>query len=100
MSRIEMEEGEKVMNSSIIAIIGHKYSHLYPERSGPAKKKYIMFNVLWEKQFSFVNYKEFTSYNMVAQFVRRNNDPELTERYRELKSARTLLAIYQDNITV
>jgi len=59
-----------------------------------------MFNVLWERQFSFVNYKDFSSYNMVAQFVRITNNPELTERYRELNSARTLLAIYQNNNTV
>jgi hypothetical protein len=95
-----MEEGEKEMNSRIKAIFGHKYSYLYPEKKGPAKKKYIEFTVLWEKQFSYVNYKKFNFYNMVAQYVRRTNDPELTERYRELKSARTLFAIYEDNKTV
>ena len=50
----------------------------------------IELKVLWEEQFSMLNYEDINSWNLVAEYVRKSSDVELKRVYDALKRPRLL----------
>ena len=60
----------------------------------------MQFNVSWRNQFTYLDYSEFVSFDLVSNFVKDQNDVTLSKKYLELKKARKVLGIMEDHRTV
>ena len=91
---------EKGIVSRVIAIIGHKFFIDRPLEGKARGLQQVEFNILWQDQFTFLPYDKFISFNLVGKFVKDQKNDALSKKYQELKAARALLAVVNNDRTV
>ena len=57
-------------------------------------------NVMWEKQFTRLEFSKLVTIDLAAKYVRRKNNEMLSKMYLEQKIARKVLGYYYDDSTV